>query len=443
MARSKSLCAPAPISAVAMVMPGRRRRVGQVVAVSLVAGLVTAAAFTLVAFAGAEEHVITGTAMLAFALGWALLAVGWARWTEQPQRWAVAPAGLMGLVGTGLLVFAPGAAALQTLGWVWPPALLALVVWMSLQARRQLRSRTSRWLLYPVFTFLAVASLGGAFETARESLHMGAPLPPAGRLVDVGGHRLYLECTGSGSPVVVLEAGLGDGSGAWKTIAPAVARQARVCSYDRAGLSRSESATEAASGIQPATDLGTLLKRAGEQGPYVLVGHSLGGAYVLDFARRFPAQVAGVVLVDSMTPDQFTRLPDYAGFYDVLHRVSAVLPSVARLGLGRIAGYSARDARGFRDEVAEIPNVLTRAQRLESIGSKPLMVVTAGKGQQAGWAGAQNDLAGLSTNSVHRVVPDATHASLLDDEAAAAVSSQAIRDVIRSVRAATPTSASK
>jgi pimeloyl-ACP methyl ester carboxylesterase len=174
----------------------------------------------------------------------------------------------------------------------------------------------------------------------------------------------------------------------------------------------------------------------------VLVGHSLGGAYVLDFAEQFPAQVAGVVLVDSMTPDQFAALPSYAGFYDVMQRASGLLPSVARLGAGRILGYGARDARGFRDEVAEIPDVLKHAQMLESIGSKPLMVITAGKGQQAGWAGAQDDLATLSTNSVHRVVPNATHDSLLDDRADAAASSRAIRDVIQSVRAARPPSAS-
>jgi pimeloyl-ACP methyl ester carboxylesterase len=441
MTSSNVLDAPAPISGVATTTPARRRRVGPVVAVSLVAGLVTAAAFTLVAFAGAEEHVITGTAMLSFALGWALLAAGSARWTDQPQRWAAVPAGLMGLVGTALLVFAPGAAALRTLGWVWPPALLALVVWMFLRARRELRSRTRRWLLYPVFALLTVASLGGTFETASESLHTAVPLPAGGRLVDVGGHRLYLECTGSGSPVVVLEAGLGGGSSAWKTIAPDVASATRVCSYDRAGTGRSESA-KSATGSQTATDLRTLLSRAGEQGPYVLVGHSLGGAYVLDFALRFPTEVAGVALVDSMSPDQFTKLPDYAGMYDVMHRVSGLAPSVARLGIGRVAGYSARDARGFRDEVAGIPAALKRAQGLESLASKPLMVVTAGTGQQAGWAGAQDDLAMLSTNSAHRVVPDATHESLLDDRADAAVSGRAIRDVIRSVRAAMPLSAS-
>jgi len=419
----------------------RNRRIGPVVAASFVAGFVIAAAFTVVFFAGAEEHAITGAALLAFALGWALLAAGSARWTDQPQRWAVVPAGLMGLVGAGLLIFAPGPSALQTLGWVWPPALLVLVAWMTLQSRRQLRSRTRRWLLYPVFGLLALASLGGAVETAQESLQGGA-LPAGGRLVDVGGHRLYLRCTGSGSPVVVLEAGLGADSSAWNTIAPTLARETRVCSYDRAGRGRSESAPESRHAVQTAAELRTLLTRAGEPGPYVLVGHSLGGAYVLDFAKEFPADVAGIALVDSMSPDQFTILPSYAGFYNVLQRASGLLPSLARLGIGRIIGSSARDARGFRDDVSEIPGALRQAQALESIGGKPLIVITAVKGQEDGWPVAQDDLAKLSTNSVHRVVPSATHDSLVDDGADAAVSSGAIRDLVRAVRAAAPLSAS-
>jgi pimeloyl-ACP methyl ester carboxylesterase len=341
----------------------------------------------------------------------------------------------MGLAGASLLIFAPSAAVLQALGWVWPPALLTLVVWMTLHARRQLRSRTRGWLLYPVFGFLALASLGGAYETLGESLHRRA-LPPGGQLVDVGGHRLYLHCNGSGSPAVVLEAGLGESSSAWETIAPAVAHQTRVCTYDRAGLGWSENATGSQNGIQTATDLHTLLNRAGEPGPYVLAGHSLGGAYVLGFAERFPEQVAGVALLDSMSPDQFTRVAGYAGFYDGLHRVSGLLPPLARLGVGRIVGYGAREGRGFRDDVAEIPDALKHAQALESIGAKPLIVVTAGKGQRAGWTSAQDELATLSTNSVHRLVPGATHASLLDDRADAAISSRAIRDVVRSIRAA-------
>jgi hypothetical protein len=111
---------------------------------------------------------------------------------------------------------------------------------------------------------------------------------------------------------------------------------------------------------------------------------------------------------------------------------------VARLGVGRILGYGARDAGGFRDDVAEIPAALRQARALKSIGGVPLIVVTAREGQQAGWASAQDDLATLSTNSVHRIVPGATHTSLVDDKADAAQSSRAIRDVVRAVRAAEP-----
>src|SRR5687768_6505519 len=238
----KSSSAAAPSHRHAAVAPARKRRVGSVVAASLGAGLAAAAVLAVVAFPGAEEHVITGSAMLAFALGWALLAACSARWTDQPQRWAAVPAAFMGLAGASLLIFAPGAAVFQAVGWVWPPALLTLVVWMTVHARRQLRGRTRGWLLYPVFGFLAMASLGGAYETVGESLDRRA-LPAGGKLVDVGGHRLYIRCIGSGSPTVVLEGGLGAGSSAWKTIAPAVAHQTRVCTYDRAGLGRSENAT--------------------------------------------------------------------------------------------------------------------------------------------------------------------------------------------------------
>ena len=418
--------------------PRFRGRVGRVVALSVVAGLVTAIVFAAVVFAGAQEHVITGTVMLAFALGWALLAVC-SRWTDQPQPWAVAPAAFMGVVGAGLLIVAPGADTIEALGWAWPPLLLALVVWMTLQARRQLRSRTRRWLLYPVFGFLALASIGGTYEAVGESLHRQA-LPAGGQLVDIGGYRLYLHCTGSGSPAVVLEAGLGETSVSWQRIAPAVARQTRVCTYDRAGRGWSENASGSQNGLQTAAALHTLLIRADVPGPYVLVGHSLGGIYTLTFADQFPAQVAGLVLVDSMSPDQFTRLPDYAGIYDGLHRASGPLASLARLGVGRLAGsdYGARAARGFRDDVDEIPTSLKQAQSLRSIGAKPLIVLTAGRDQEVGWSAAQDDLATLSTNSLHRLAARATHASLLEEDADAERSSKAIRDLVRAVRARVP-----
>ena len=165
-----------------------------------------------------------------------------------------------------------------------------------------------------------------------------------GQLIDVGGHRLHLNCTGSGSPTVVLEPGAGAMSSALGWITPAVARDTRVCVYDRAGRGWSEPADTPQDGAQIATDLHTLLQRGNVPGPYVLAGHSFGGLYALTFAARYPDEVAGMVLVDSTAPaprpNPATASPDDAGSYDFMGRVSALVSTSARLGLGRLYGSS-------------------------------------------------------------------------------------------------------
>ena len=185
-----------------------------------------------------------------------MLAVLSIRFTDQPQRWAAAPAVFMGLGGLLLVVF--GSSVHDVLSWVWPPALLALAVWMVVGIQRQLRSRGGRWLLYPVLAVLAISAVGGGYETVREAVDAKAyPMP--GQLVDVGGHRLHLNCTGSGSPTVVLEPGAGAMSSNLGWITPAVARDTRVCVYDRAGRGWSDPADTTQDGAQIATDLHTLL----------------------------------------------------------------------------------------------------------------------------------------------------------------------------------------
>jgi pimeloyl-ACP methyl ester carboxylesterase len=187
------------------------------------------------------------------------------------------------------------------LDWVWPPALLALAIWMLVRAHRQLRSRSRRILLYPVIGCLAVAAIGGAYQTASAAADANAyPMP--GQSIDVGGHRLHLNCTGSGSPTVLLQPGAGEMSSNMGWIAPAVARNTRVCVYDRAGRGWSEPADTPQDGTQIAIDLHTLLQRGHIPGPYVLAGHSFGGRYVLAFAAQYPDDVAGMVLVDATAP---------------------------------------------------------------------------------------------------------------------------------------------
>lgn len=140
--------------------PGPRGHIGWIVAGSLATGLVAALLLVAAPFISAEESDLTGAVLCGFALGWAMLAVLSVRFTDQPQRWAAAPALFMGL--GGLLLVGFGSSVREVLDWVWPPALLALAIWMIVRAHRQLRSRSRRWLLYPVIAMLAVARSAAA-----------------------------------------------------------------------------------------------------------------------------------------------------------------------------------------------------------------------------------------------------------------------------------------
>ena len=196
---------------------------------------------------------------------------------------------MFGLTGTALIAFAPGAPVMDLLSWVWPVPVLVLAVWLILRVRRDVQGR-SRWLLYPVVGVLALLAFGGAVETVVEAAD-GVPSAAAGELVDVGGHKLFLACSGTGSPTVVLEGGLGQGSDYFALIAPSVAPTTRVCTYDRAGHGRSEPANGPQDGKAIARDLHALLAASGNHGPYILAGHSSGGVYVRFFAAAYPSRL--------------------------------------------------------------------------------------------------------------------------------------------------------
>lgn len=428
----------------------RTHRVWPVVTLTVAAGLAAATLCVFGPFAGAEEHVITGSILASFAASWALLAFATERWTAQPQAWARVPAAVMGIAAATILIAQPTG---NEAGWLWPPAILALVGWMTSRARRDLRSRSRVVVLYPVFATLALAAVGGGYETYKESGDPTAADMP-GELVDVGGHKLHIDCAGSGSPTVILEGGLGAPSTSMASwIAPNVAGTTRVCVYDRAGRGWSETAPALQDGTAIATDLHTLLRNAGEPGPYVLAGHSAGGIYALNFARLFPADVAGIALLDSMHPEQYELMSSWPGFYEMYRRFSALMPTLARLGVGRVA-YGSHDDdlptpqseqspaflstprhnRSIRDEFSQIRAAMSEAAELESLGDVPLIVVTATEGTDPDWNPMQEDLAGLSTNATQRLVPKATHSSLVADARTARQSSQAVLDVVTAFR---------
>jgi pimeloyl-ACP methyl ester carboxylesterase len=134
--------------------------------------------------------------------------------------------------------------------------------------------------------------------------------PPRGHLVQAGSIRMNIDCSGQGSPTVVLETGSGGPSVDWLMVQPEVAKFARVCSYDRAGYGWSDSGPEPRSSLQIAHELKQLLEAAGEKGPYVLVGHSMGGYDIRVYTGQYPNDVAGIVLVDASHEDQELRAPE-------------------------------------------------------------------------------------------------------------------------------------
>src|SRR5439155_20222186 len=105
--------------------------------------------------------------LLGFAIGWALLALLSTRFGDGAHRWAAVPAAALGLSGAALIILAPNSQTLDALGWIWPPLLLALVLWMTAQTRRQPPTRRRSWLLYPVFAVMAFSAVGCSYETLQ------------------------------------------------------------------------------------------------------------------------------------------------------------------------------------------------------------------------------------------------------------------------------------
>lgn len=434
---------------------GSRGHLGRVVAGSLATGLVAGVMLVFAPFIPADETGATGALLSGFALGWAMLAVLSARLTDQPQRWAAAPALFMGT--GGLLLIAFGSTAQQVLTWVWPPALLALTAWMVVGVRRQVRGTGAKVLLYPTLVVLALASVGGGVETVLETRD-AARYPMAGQIIDVDGHGLHLRCTGTGSPTVVLQPGAGDMASTMAWIAPEVARDTRVCVYDRPGRGWSDPVATPQHATRVAADLHTLLAAAHVPGPYVLAGHSFGGLYVLAYAAHYPADVAGMVLIDSAVPTSPAPRTDASGGRDdLLVRASALVSVGSRVGLGRLYSLNAYGTlpspareevrasistpatlRSTIDEYVQGSTSMQQAAELRSLGDIPLFVLTAGSGSAETWFANQEELSRLSTNSAHRIVDGATHAMLVADQTASASTSEAIREVVSSVRTGTP-----
>jgi pimeloyl-ACP methyl ester carboxylesterase len=329
---------------------------------------------------------------------------------------------------------------------------IMLTLLMSSTARRTMRW-TVKAILWLVVALLILAVAGAIYQTIATERAERA-YPPPGEMVDVGVYSLHINCVGQGSPTVVVDGGSGEMSAQWVWVQREVSDSTRVCAYDRAGMGWSEMGPQPRDAKQISSELHTLLTKADIEGPYVLVGHSFGGLYMQTYAARYPDKVAGVALVESSHPDQFSYRQVARDSYEPQKQIFSVFSLAARLGIIRLVSKlaptspelpqqqrvqidalssSTRQVSTTALEFRATPQTVTQTRSLRSLGDTPLAVVTAGTSEPE-WLKLQDDLATLSSNSTHPVVKGATHTSVMYDRSDAQVTSAAIVDVVQAVR---------
>jgi pimeloyl-ACP methyl ester carboxylesterase len=296
------------------------------------------------------------------------------------------------------------------------------------------------WLGASLAALLVLMLVGYIYEPIAEAADAKA-YPPPGQLVDVGGYRLHIHCTGTGSPTVVIESGWGDMSASWGWVQPEVAKTTRVCTYDRAGMGWSEASPQPRTAREYAKELHTLLTRANEPGPYVLVGDSMGAFTVIVYAHDYPAEVSGLVLIDAqdlptsnVATYQPAPKPGGASLPSLLARIGLVrlladpLGSVENLPDGDKQAYTAfavapRSVQTFTEEGMGMSEGGAQARAVTSLGTLPLIVLSRGKDQDAKHTAAQTDLLQLSTNSQQFFADQSGHPIMIDqpDAAVAAI----------------------
>jgi len=186
-----------------------------------------------------------------------------------------------------------------------------LIIWLSIRRLQSLSTKslprgrkvTERIVLCVILLVTAAIAGSSAFN-AIALHHFWASHPPAGQFVQVNGHKMHINCTGSGSPTIILDAQLGNDSTTWGEIQPVLSKTTRVCSYDRAGFGWSDSLPAPRDADRIADELHLMLLQAQVTGPIVLMGHSITGLYMRDYATRYSKNVAGMVFVDVSTPLQ-------------------------------------------------------------------------------------------------------------------------------------------
>jgi pimeloyl-ACP methyl ester carboxylesterase len=298
-----------------------------------------------------------------------------------------------------------------------------------------------------VFLFASLVLLPGyqAFASAADM----RVYPPPGQMIYVGGHHLHLHCMGEGEPVVVMEAGMSGWSADWVLTQPEVAKTTRVCAYDRAGYGWSEEGPLPRDSRQAAAELHTLLSKASIEGKVILVGHSLGGLFAQYFAQTYPRQVAGIILVDSVHPEQSLRMKEDVRktYEENLKSLTLFTSLVAPTGLFRLAnqpetiivaklpdahrpmagamGLQAKAYRALAGEMASFDKSQIQARNAGPLPAVPMTVLSSaivrdfppgfsGEYMKSLWDELQNDLANQQVDSLHVSAENSEHYIHLD-----------------------------
>lgn len=287
--------------------------------------------------------------------------------------------------------------------------------------------------------------IGGSLLVEHAQAAAGrAEHPMPGQLVDVGGHRLHVAQEGEGGPTVVFEAGSGEVASGWEEVASQLAGDTTVVRYDRAGTAWSEPSAEPRTADAIVADLRTALERLDVPRPYILVGHSLGGLYVREFARLHPDEVAGLVLVDARPEDDARRTADLVPGGAGTAALPTWIPSALKAtGILRLDGDALLDGlvplaqrREFLDvtasptyfatqrEEADLIAPTERALQGQDLGDLPVRIIARGEPQDyaaAGidaetgtkleriWQDGQRRMLGLSTDSRLVVAENSGH----------------------------------
>lgn len=319
--------------------------------------------------------------------------------------------------------------------------------------------RWKRWLKRIVLACVALIVLlaaAGAIYRAIENSADARRFPQQGRSVSLGpqfaGVSLNINCSGQGSPTVILDSGLGVPAIGWNFVQPQIAKFTRVCSYDRAGYGWSTPGPMPRTSDEIVKELHALLAAAGEKPPYIFVGHSFGGFNIRVFNGAYPGEVAGMVLVDASHEDQNSRMPAALVAYSKKEEAASkwqafIAPALIDLGVARLTSIVSGPSylpRNFLEELrylqlqtkflsatnSELAFFDTSADEVRAsgnLGDKPLIVLTAGKSPDASSLPAgfpkkefddfetiwRNDLqvreAHFSTRGRQILVPDSDH----------------------------------